>query len=177
MSNAPLPPLNPYSTSYGDYAPPVQTAVRLPTFCLVMFILSLIFAILRIPVVAFGIYNWLSVRPGQINDAILVTAPFEILAGAAIVLFGIPGNIGMLVQRRWGVVLGFLTVFSSLFSLAVALWQLLVLYQSVSNSAQQAGFLVGAMITLVIRGTLIGLFALAVLMMHKYLRLKEAQAA
>ena len=58
-----------------------------------------------------------------------------------------PADYDRLVASRWGVVLGFLTVFSSLFSLAVALWQLLVLYQSVSNSAQQAGFLVGAMIT------------------------------
>lgn len=176
MSHSSLPPLNPYATPLQAYAPLPETTLKMPTFCVVMFIISLILAVLRIPVVFYATMNWIRIPPEFMGNPIFLTAPFEILSGAAIVLFGIAGNIGMLRQRRWGVVLGFLTLISSLFSLAVALWQLFIVSRTL-NAEQQATFLVGALVTLVIRGTLIGLFALAVFKMRHYLRLKAAQPA
>jgi len=171
MSNSPIfPTQNPYQPSTATYAPSTgYAAPKLPTFCLVMFILSLVFAGIRVPLVLMGVFAWAAIQPGPDEAAVYASVPFEVLSGAAIALFGIPGNIGMLMKRRWGAVLGILTVAASLFSMAVAVWQLTLMYPGSNNPAEQAGFIGGAAVTMVIRITLIGLYAMAVLKFQQWL--------
>jgi len=171
MSNAPLvPPQNPYQPSMATYAPAATNAPpRLPTFCLVMFILGLIFACIRVPLVLAGVVTWFAVPPGPGEAALYTSVPFEVLSGAGIALFGIPGNIGMLMKRGWGAVLGLLSIASSLLSLGVAVWQLTLMFPSSNNPAEQAGFIGGAAITMIIRVTIIGLYGLAILKFQQWL--------
>ena len=174
MSNSPiLPPTNPYQPSYATYAPQMHAPAKLPTFCLVMFILGLVFAVLRVPLVIMGAFTWFALQPNAENQALFTSVPFEVLTGAAISLFGIPGNIGMLLKQRWGVVLGFLTVAASLASLGVALWQLSLMFQVTDDPAERAGFVGGAAVTLLIRITIIGLYALAILKLSQWLRSQQ----
>jgi hypothetical protein len=175
MSNVPFQPptnpsTNPYAPSYPGYASAMRPNDSMPTFCLTMFIISLCLCLLRIPVVIFGVFGWMGLEAtGQANQPIALTVPFEVLSGAAIVVLGISANVGLLLKQRWGVSLGYLTVVACFISMALALWQLSILFQATTDDAQRVGFVVGAVLTLIIRLTIVGLWLSAVLKFSRWL--------
>lgn len=179
MSNTPsFPPTNPYApSSYAEFAPAGPAHAKMPGFCLAMFVVSLIFCVLRIPVVALGAIGWMQIAAGRVEPSpVLASVPFEVLSGAAIVLFGLIGNTAMLLKQRWGIVVGYLTVFSSVCSMGVAVWQLSYLFQDTAGLPQQAGVVSGGAFTLLIRIAIVGLYAAAIMTFSKWLASRPAAA-
>jgi hypothetical protein len=141
-----------------------------PVVCTVMFIVSLLICLARIPLALFGFVGWQELQ--RVGHPLASTVPFEIGTGAAVALFGLLGNIGLLLKQSWGLVLGGLTVVAVLASVAVALWQLAILSQTMNSPAERGGMLTGAGVMLVLR---LGLLCLYVLALAKFAQWKKAR--
>lgn len=167
MSNYPD-PSNPYYSPAQGYLgqtpsmyPPPAPRRGLPVLCLAVFIMDLVFCVIRVPLVGFGIVG-LQMAP---NDPMVVqTGIFEVLAGVGIVVCGIPGNIAMLAKQKWGVVLGWATVAATIASVCVGLWQMtFFLEQHAPGTLEYVGAIMGGVIVLGLRLSLLGLYVAALL--------------
>jgi hypothetical protein len=141
-----------------------------------MFVLSLVFSLLRAPLVILGVNAWSNLE-NLPDDPVLSTIPIEVMSGASIVLLGVAANLGLLFKQRWGVWLGVMTVAASLVSVALALWQLSIVVQNNPDGPERMGVLIGALMAMAIRLTIIGLYLAAVLKMSKWLARQRTLSA
>ena len=166
MSDFPQPP-NPYdSPVHGGYGQPYGQGARqrpadaLPVFCIVMFIVDLVFSLIRVPLVLLGI---VALQAPRLDPVMAQTGLLEVATGAAMVMFGIPADIAMLLKQKWGLILAWVKVAALLGSVGVAFWQIsFILDQFPPGSPQRMGAFVGGGIAGVIRLSLIGLYVTAV---------------
>ncbi len=163
------PYLSPAPSAYGvsPTAPPLPRAASgLPGYCLVMFIIDLFFSLVRAPLVAMSIAGLYLAGQGFADDTmgrmVAQTGLAEVLTGAAIVLFGVPGAIGLLCKQRWGLALGWAAVAATLGSIGVGFWQLsFMIEQFPDGSPERVGAIIGGVFTGVFRVALLGAYAAA----------------
>jgi len=172
MSISPSEP-NPYSSPQAFSDLGVQQAQpahpKMPVFCKVMFIVSLVFCSLRAAMVPFSIlgYEMLSRQ----NEEIALTVGFEIVAGVGIAVFGILGNCLLLARKDWAIVLGYLTAISVVGSIIVGLWQAAIMSGDIqAGSPEQIGFFIGSAFTLIVRLVLLSLFVAALVKYSSWAR-------
>lgn len=135
-------------------------AASMPTIVTVMAILSLIFCLIRIPLVAMGIMGYSELA--ALGHPMAMAAPWEILTGIGMVICGILGNILLLAKKRAGVAIGWGLMGCTIGSIAVGLWEAsIMLGQFPDGSPQKVGGYIGAAITLVIRLALVVLYIIA----------------
>ncbi len=136
----------------------------LPTFCLVMFIVSLVFCVLRLMMVVLGFIGWSALTQANPNDPLLATVLFEIGAGAAMAFFGIVGNSLLLAKKPIGVVFGWGLVAATLVSIGVGVWQLSIMAEAYPDgSPERVGAYIGGGVMVLIRLTILILFGVALM--------------
>jgi hypothetical protein len=142
-------PLNPYRAPYaaGGHALRKPTG-SLPTFVLVMMVADLCLCALRTLLVIFSIVGLIALQqnpPGGVPpelEQMRKTAPFEVVSGVGIALFGLVANAAMLARQRWGVIVGWFAVASTVASMLVGLWQATAI--NVPQGADAEAFRIGA---------------------------------
>lgn len=147
-----------------DYPIARRRSAKLPTFCLVMFIIDLIFCCLRVLFVILGVVGYQMLK--QQGDPMADTALYEIVTGGLIVLFGIPANGLMLAKQKWAVFLGWLTLVVTFASIAVGIWQASVMMDGIAangNEAEQVGGYIGAGFSIIVRLGIVICYAIALL--------------
>ncbi|MEM7166469.1 MAG: hypothetical protein AAF581_13470 [Planctomycetota bacterium] len=92
-----------------------------PTFCNVVFIIDLCLCALRIPLAAISVFGWIAMQSQPESDPMLQLAPWEVISGFGIGIFGTIGYIGLLLKRRWGVALIYLMLLFCVMSLVVGI--------------------------------------------------------
>jgi hypothetical protein len=105
------------------------------------------------------------------------TAPFEIGTGFALGLTAIAADILLLCRKRLGVTLGWIALGLVALSVLVGLWQATVQFRHTADQAMRAGLIVGAVIAIVIRIGLAGLYAFALVRAHRTLGTSAAAPA
>ncbi len=170
--SAPIDPSNPYlSPAAGPYGQPFtqasahRSAPRLPTYCLVIFIMDLVFATLRAPLVLIGIVGLHMAAQGMIAEEtgrmVFRTGLAEVLTSAGIVLFGIPANIGLLCKKPWGLILAWVVAAITVGSIGVGVWQLILMVQPIPEGSMEriaagAGGLIAGTFRVVLLGLYVG---------------------
>ena len=154
MSVPPTDPINPYSAPQiipaesGPSAEPGRQSM--PGFCKTIFIIELVFCVIRLGLVSFGIYSFQDMAnlPAPLEQTVI----YEIATGAGIAVFGIVGMGLLLARVNLGVVFGFLDAASTVASVIVGWWQLsFVAEQFAPDAPQTMGIYIGGGITTVIR--------------------------
>ncbi len=161
---------------------PGRPPPALPVFCLVMFIIDLAFSIIRAPMVAMSIAGLYMAAEGLVDDAmtrmVTQTGLGEVLTGAAIVLFGVPANIGLLCKQRWAMILAWAAVAATVGSIAVGFWQLtFMVEQFPAGSPERVGATIGGAFTGLFRVALLGLYAAALVVFARWLVSRENSRA
>ncbi len=166
MSTSPPPPdpINPYETPQTLAPQPYQQPTApprrgIPTFSKVMFIVSLIFCLLRVPAVLMSFIGLTMIQQGQGPVELLPTVWFEIGSGALLAGCGILANSLMLAKIDWAVTLGYLTALAVLFSIGVGVWQsMLQLGLQQSGTPEHMGMTIGIVFMVGFRLVLLGLY-------------------
>jgi hypothetical protein len=167
MQSAPSPfgSSNPYATPMQVASAYVETP--LPTMCKVMFIMSLVFSSLRLLVVLLSVVLYRNA--GTEENPLRVTVGFEIITGAMVALVGIAANIFLLMKKWVGIPLGSVLIAGVIGSICVGIWQGIILignYQA--GTPEFVGAIFGAALTTIFRGTLLALYATALIMYSKW---------
>ncbi len=160
---------NPYASSFAaPQQQPSSIQASLPGYCTTMFIISLIFSILRIASTGFSILGMYMLSQADTASPLASNAIWEVLTGAGMMLSGIIGNSLMLARKPVGLYFGYLLVFFVLGSFLVAMIQTVTLFNmqgsGVAGSQQQAqliGMVIGASVVIVIRLALVGAYVFA----------------
>jgi len=133
----------------------------MPAFCMVMFIVSLVFCGIRAPLVAMGFAGYFALQQMG-NHPLMPTVAFEIGTGLGIVVFGIPGNALLLARQSWAVLLGYLAAASVVGSIAVGIWQTSIMAEGqAADSPERIFVLIGSGGAFVFRLVLLGLYVAA----------------
>lgn len=170
-------PFNPY---LAPQAPSGEAAAYWvvpmpPTFAKVMFIIDLVLCSIRLLLVLIGIVG--AVGLIEQNDPLAPTVLFELATGAGIVLFGIPGNILLLLRKPWAVALGWLALVSTVASLGVGVWQLEIILDRVPpGGPERAVAAVAAVVTVLARLFLIALYGAALWLFSSWAKRQTAAA-
>ncbi len=168
---------NPYAS--GTLAPPPprpqSVARKMPVFPMVMFILSLVFTVLRVPLVLFGFVALTALA--DIPPSLMATVPFELGSGSAIVVFGLAANILLLMKKNIGVPLGWCLVASVVFSLAVGLWQGgLQAGEFEAGSPEQIGAFIGLGFVTVLRIVILAMYITALVWIGRWFNEASAES-
>lgn len=161
---------NPYATTSAQPASfPNQPRAGLPAYCTTMFIISLVFCVIRVLLVGLGIVGMIAISqmaspPPQATGAI-----WEVLSGAAMAFFGIIGNSLMLARKRVGFYFGIMLVIAVLCSFVVGIIQALSLASvQPEGSPELIGMMIGAGVMILIRLGLLGAYILALAKFKKW---------
>lgn len=149
-----------------NYAPALLK--QLPTFCTVMFIIDLVLMVFRIAMVMLGFVGYFMLKERDPNNPMFQTAMFEILTGIAMVITGLPANVGRLMKQRWGVFAAYLACLATIASMIVGFWQLSVTVQAAPLGPDRAAVLVGAVFAVVVRLAILGAYFAAVYMFSSW---------
>jgi hypothetical protein len=178
FSEGPSP--NPYapSTYKASLAggPPQSTPGResLPTFCLVYFVIDLVFCCMRALLVLLGIVN-LTAGMGVQDPMVKATLVYEVGAGLGMVLLGIPANLLMLFRQRAGVFLAIGKLLATFASFGVGIWQLsFIIANFPEGSPERIGAMVGAGMTMVLRLGLVAVYIGAIVTFWKWLGRRDS---
>jgi hypothetical protein len=98
-----MPPQGQWNQQPGQWGAPEGYAPGVPVFCTVMFVVSLVFCIIRSLFVALGFVGMGMMKP---DDPLLKAAFLEIGTGLGMVLCGVPGNALLLFKNQIGFYLG-----------------------------------------------------------------------
>ena len=140
-----------------------------------MFIISLVFVLLRIVAVLLGIVGVVAVLNGAKIEINMIQAVVEIGSGAAMVLFGLLGNGLMLAKKRTGYLFGWLLVFSVLVNIGTGLFGIGDLFnQFQPGSPELIAALVTAGFFILIRFGLLAAYIAALLQFKKWIDRNEA---
>jgi hypothetical protein len=130
MSIPPTDPINPYSAPQiisAESAEPVDPSRRrLPGFCTTVFIVELVFCLLRLALVGYSLFIYLNAP--DILPQFQLTAIFEIGTGSGIAVFGIGGMVLLLARSSLGVAFGYLDAVCTVASVIVGWWQLTIIW-------------------------------------------------
>lgn len=151
---------NPYSSPTTVDQVPAKR-VYLPGYCKTMFIIDLVLCCLRVPMVILGFVGASMITP---DDPLAQTVKFELATGIAIVGFGILANIGLLLKKSWGALLGYLALVASTASIGTAVMQIgAQMDQYAEGSPERIGAVIGGGFVFMIRLALMGLYLAALL--------------
>lgn len=135
-----------------------------------MFIVSLVFSVLRILFVALGILGYIMMADMVNPPAGFALAIPELLAGVGIIIFGLLGNSLMLARKKIGVTLGAVLVFFVLASTVIGgLQGAAYLSNYNSGSPEWMGAIFGVVFTLIIRVAILIAYVFALLKFNKWL--------
>lgn len=163
----PFDPANPYAAPIGGQAIQAPRRQGLPGFAMAMFIIDLVFCVLRLPMVMFGFVGYAALKQG--NHPLFPTVAGEIASGMCMVLFGLPANILGLLGKRWAVWFGVLSLIATAGSIAVGIWQATIkLGEFAAGSPEQMGGYVGMAIMVMIRLALAGAYIGALVQFAKW---------
>ncbi|MBT4864978.1 MAG: hypothetical protein HON53_07670 [Planctomycetaceae bacterium] len=154
---------------------PRRAKKGLPVFCMVVFIIDLVFCVLRIGFVALGLINY-----QNLEGPLLESAMFELITGAAIVLFGIAGNGLMLAKQAWAVALGWLNLGATLGSIGVGIWQASIFLDEMAQNggeAERIGGYIGAGFSILVRVGIIFTYLFALLKYSSWSARREPETA
>jgi len=159
---------NPYATPTQAGAPQQMMPERpIPGFCKVMFIIAIVFCVIRLLLVLLAIPGYAILK--QQGDPMLDTVFFEVATGIAMVLFGLPANVLMLRKNQMGIILGYLYVLSVAASWCVGLWQLsFVINTFPEGSPERLGAMMSGVIVAGIRLTLVGIYIAAIMSFSRW---------
>jgi hypothetical protein len=169
--------------SYVDPAPPTGPGAApvtpVPTFSKVLFIIDLIFCILRIPMVLFAVLGLIALRSGQgidmpYSETVVV---LEIASSCLIVVLGIPTDILLLLRRGWALGLGYATALATLPSVGVGTYEAWIQYQNLpagSTPAYGMGVILGGGVALGVRVLLLVLYVIALVKFGGWVRRQQA---
>jgi hypothetical protein len=142
---------------------------------MIVFIIDLIFCVLRIGFVVLGLIGY-----QNLDGPLLDSAPYELITGAAIVLFGISGNGLMLAKQTWAVALGWLALAATLGSIGVGIWQasiMLDFFAQNGNEAERIGGYIGAGFSILVRVEIIFTYLFALLKYSSWSARREPETS
>jgi hypothetical protein len=151
-----------YDSGYEDSLR--RRTARLPKYCMIVFIIDLVFCVIRIAIVGMGFVGYQILK--EQGSPLFASVPYEIIIGAAIVLFGIAGNGLMLAKKTWAVALGWLTLASTLGSSGVGIWQTSIILDNLAQNGAEAeliGAYIGAGFTILLRAGIVFAYLFALL--------------
>ena len=169
------PPINPYD-------PPKRTALEfpvdgplytappsIPTFCKVVFIISIVLCGLRMIMALLGTLGYVAMG-AEISPVVPESAILgELVSGWAIAIFGITGNTLLLMRKPAGAVFGLLCVVSVFASIGVGFWQLGYIFEQFpEGSPQRIGAYLGAATAIMVRAALAILLVFAILRFSRW---------
>jgi hypothetical protein len=160
---------NPYAAEYMEAKPFAPAVPKPPVFSQVMFVVSLLFSLLRIPAALLSAYAVFAVNLN--NAPMQLTGPYELATSAGIVLFGLAANILLLMRKDIGIPLAWCLVAFVVMSLGVAVWQLSLMMQTApEGSPERVGMMVGAGFVMMVRLALLALYIAAVVTFARWKR-------
>lgn len=136
-----------------------------PVYCAILFSVDLVFCGLRLLLLGLSIAGWSAMAA---DDPLRPTAIFEIVAGAGIVVFGIPGNLLLLLRRTFAVVLAYILVGFTVLSVLVGIWQLALTFPMQDDPAVRIGIVLGGGFMLVVRLALLGAYTYALVVFSRW---------
>jgi hypothetical protein len=148
----------------------------MPTYITVILVIDLLLLLLRALFVMMGLIGLLS---GMARDAMVVdTGWYEVASGVLMVVAGLPANVAMLAQQRWGVWLAWAKVVGTLGSIGVGIWQLTYFAERYAvDSPEFAGVIIGAVLVVGWRLALVGIYCFAVVQFSIWAKQSEQQSA
>lgn len=151
---------------YGDA--PFRQPMKMPVYSRVVLIIDMILCGFRGLLVVFGVVGYVVMK--QQLGAIASTALFEVGTGLGIVVFGLSGDLLLLLGRTWAIGLAYLALFFTVGSMAVGLWQLTIQYAQLAGNdpAQQIGAVIGVVLALGIRLAIVSVYGVALYMYSKW---------
>lgn len=171
--------MNPYPNDANPYSSPIDASLAvedpsqlpvprrgsLPVFCMVLFILDIVFLLIRVPVFLLGLAALLN----PVRDPIVEnTGIFEVATGGLMLLAGIPANIALLLKQRLGLILAWIAVIATVGSMGVGMAQGWIVFGQVpQGSAEAIGAVLGITIAMFVRGSLLALYVAALLKFTK----------
>jgi hypothetical protein len=154
---------NPYAAS-STQSPgfPAQRRSSLPGYCVTMFIISLVFCVLRVLLVGLGIVGMIAISRMPSPPPQATGALWEVLSGVGIAFFGITGNSLMLARKPIGFYFGVMLALCVAASFIVGIVQAFSAAQAVpQGSPEFIGLLVGAAMMMLIRAALLVAYIVA----------------
>jgi hypothetical protein len=157
---------NPYAVSSSSPPPrrPAAAAGKRPTFCTVLFIMDLLFCIMRVPLVLFGIFAAFMLYSGNAHFPF----PEELVwwdvgTGVGVITFGLLANVLLLMNKSSGLTFGWLAVVAAVASTIVGATQQFSFTGDALMPAGDVGRIIGVVIGLIVRLGFNVMFALAML--------------
>ncbi|MCA9035851.1 MAG: hypothetical protein KDA91_12015 [Planctomycetaceae bacterium] len=158
-------PFNPYLASQGQ--PPVGTSQppadgRLSGFAKGMVIASLVFCCLRIPLLVLSCLGLVMLLREDPNNPIMKYVALEIGSAAGMAIFGVTGNILLLMGKRLGILFGWLLAACTVGSLIVGVLESDLQFQQFApGSPERTGAWIGLGVVLAFRVSLLVMYVVA----------------
>jgi hypothetical protein len=162
-------PQGQWGPSPGPWGPSTGYPPDVPGFCTVMFIVSLIFCLLRAAIVALG---FIGMGMLKADDPALKTAVLEIGSGLGMVLCGVPGNALLLFKNQVGFYLGWGLIAFTIANMLSAIATIMVSGGNIGGgppppagmeNAHLVGMIIGGSCSLIIRCSILVAYAAALL--------------
>ncbi len=160
---------NPYSYVPGEEVKDLGAAApsALPTFAMVMMIISLVFFVIRVPIVALSCLAIAMLK----DDPFFFMAILEAVTGALMALFGITGNSLVLAKKPLGIPLCWLAVAATVGSILVGVAQVPAQFgKFAADSPEFIGAMVGLVLFGGIRIAILVAYIFAIVMAGRALR-------
>jgi hypothetical protein len=171
---------NPYASpqAYGDA--PQANSEQSSGFSKAMFIVDLVFCVIRIPLAlrSIGVVVAMATFPAGVPvpypagaNPIFVSAVLEAISGTAIAVLGLPANILGLMKRKLAFSLGMMCLLCTLVSILTVICQVILVGGELQSSVAQPGaFAAGIILALAIRVVVNGVYLTALLKFNASLR-------
>jgi hypothetical protein len=142
---------DPDSASAAYDTRPPRRSPEMPIFSRVVLIIDMVLCGFRLAVVALGVVGYVVLK--QQNNLQSTSAVFEIVTGTGIVIFGLSGDLLLLLKQRWALLLAIASLVFTLASIGIGIWQMSNMYGAMAgnDAARQVGYVVGGVFTLMVR--------------------------
>ncbi len=148
---------NPYQPHSASSHQPIHVGSDLPTYSLVVFIVDLLFSLMRALLFAISLF---AITQGFLPQEMLLFGILESIASFFMFAFGIPGNLLCLMRKSIGPKLIGGAIVATALSLLIAITQVAVLAPWNAGGPELVGFILGSGFTILIR---IGILAAIVI--------------
>ncbi len=147
-----------------------DTRTKLPPYCTTMFIVSLVFSVIRVPLVFLSAVGIAGLVAGEASTGIIVAGFLELFSGMGMAVFGIAGNIALLLRKTWGLTLAYCLVASVLLSYLGAFLSVMRMAETAEDPAMRIGMFVGALGMLTIRAAILVAYVVAILKFSEWIK-------